>query len=56
MVSDVGIKEQRNIPLKKKLNQYPYEIKSSKPKQWSAWRSNSVPNVHKNLNHRGKSF
>ena len=36
----------------KMLNQYPHVIKSPKPKQSNAWRSNSVPNVYKNLNHR----
>ena len=33
-------------------NQYPQVIKSPKPKQSNVWRSNSVPNVYKNLNHR----
>ena len=37
-------------------NQYPHVIKSSKPKQSNAWRSNSVPNVYKNLNHRVNHF
>ena len=32
-------------------NQYPHVIESPKPKQSNAWRSNSVPNVYKNLNH-----
>ena len=27
-------------------------MKSPKPKQSNAWRSNSVPNVYENLNHR----
>ena len=36
----------------KMQNQYPHVIKSPKPKQSNAWRSNSVPNVYKNLNHR----
>ena len=38
------------------LNQYPHVIKSPKPKQLNAWRSNSVPNVYKNLNHRVNHF
>ena len=33
-------------------NQYLHVINSSKPKQSNAWRSNSVSNVYKNLNHR----
>ena len=33
-------------------NQNPHVIKSQKPKQSNAWRSNSVPNVYKNMNHR----
>ena len=33
-------------------NQYPHVIKSPKPKWSNAWRSNPVPNVYKNLNHR----
>ena len=37
-------------------NQYPHVIKSPKPKQSNAWRSNSVPNVYKNLNHRVNHF
>ena len=37
-------------------NQYPHVIKSQKPKQSNAWRSNSVPNVYKNLNHRVNHF
>ena len=37
-------------------NQYPHVIKSQKPKQSNAWRSNSVPNVYKNLNHRVNNF
>ena len=37
------------------LNQY-LPIQSSKPRQSNAWRSNSVPNVHKNLNHRVNHF
>ena len=36
----------------KMLNQYPHVIKSPKPKQSNAWRSYSVPNVYKNLNHK----
>ena len=36
----------------KMQNQYPHVIKSPKPKQLNAWRSNSVPNVYKNLNLR----
>ena len=71
MESDVRIKEQRNIPLLqsgqkypksnkyrilKMQNQYPHVIKSPKPKQSNAWRSNSVPNVYKNLNHRVNHF
>ena len=39
----------------KMLNQY-LPIQSSKPRQSNAWRSNSVPNVHKNLNHRVNHF
>ena len=35
----------------KMQNQYPLVIKSPKPKQSNAWRSNLVPNVYKNLNH-----
>ena len=38
------------------LNQYPHIIKSPKPKQSNAWRSNSVPNVYRNLNHRVNHF
>ena len=30
-------------------NQYPHVIKSPKPKQSNAWRSNSVPNVYKSV-------
>ena len=37
-------------------NQYPHVINSPKPKQLNAWRSNSVPNVYKNLNHRINHF
>ena len=37
-------------------NQYPHVINSPKPKQLNAWRSNSVPNVYKNLNHRVNHF
>ena len=37
-------------------NQYPHVIKSPKPKQSNVWRSNSVPNVYKNLNHRVNHF
>ena len=37
------------------LNQY-LPIQSSKPRQSNAWMSNSVPNVHKNLNHRLNHF
>ena len=37
-------------------NQYPHVIKSPKPKQSNAWRSNSVPNVYKNPNHRVNHF
>ena len=37
-------------------NQYPHVIKSPKPKQSNAWRSNSVPNVYKNLNYRVDHF
>ena len=33
-------------------NLYPHVINSPKPKQSNAWRSNSVPNVYKNLNYR----
>ena len=40
----------------KMLNQYPHVINSPKPKQSNAWRSNSVPNVYKNLNHRVNHF
>ena len=40
----------------KMQNQYPHVIKSPKPKQLNAWRSNSVPNVYKNLNHRVNHF
>ena len=40
----------------KMQNQYPHVIKSPKPKQSNAWRSNSVPNVYKNLNHRVNRF
>ena len=40
----------------KMQNQYPHVIKSPKPKQSNAWRSNSVPNVYKNLNHRVNHF
>ena len=40
----------------KMQNQYPHVIKSTKPKQLNAWRSNSVPNVYKNLNHRVNHF
>ena len=36
----------------KMQNQYPHVINSPKPKQSNAWRSNSVPNVYKNMNHR----
>ena len=39
----------------KMLNQY-LPIQSSKPRQSNAWMSNSVPNVHKNLNHRLNHF
>ena len=38
------------------LNRYPHVIKSPKPKQSNAWRSNSVPNVYKNLNYRVNHF
>ena len=38
------------------LNQYTLVIKSPKLKQSNAWRSNSVPNVYKNLNHRVNHF
>ena len=37
-------------------NQYPHVINSPKLKQSNAWRSNSVPNVYKNLNHRVYRF
>ena len=37
-------------------NQYSHVIKSPKPKQSNAWKSNSVPNVYKNLNHRVNHF
>ena len=37
-------------------NQYPHVINSPKLKQSNAWRSNSVPNVYKNLNHRVNRF
>ena len=37
-------------------NQYPHVLKSPKPKQSNAWRSNLVPNVYKNLNHRVNHF
>ena len=37
-------------------NQYPHVIKSPKPKQSNAWRSNSVLNVYKNLNHMVNHF
>ena len=37
-------------------NQYPHVIKSPKPKQSNAWRSDSVPNVYKNLSHRLNHF
>ena len=37
-------------------NQYPHVINSPKLKQSNAWRSNSVPNVYKNLNHRVNHF
>ena len=40
----------------KMQNQYPHVINSPKPKQLNAWRSNSVPNVYKNLNHRVNHF
>ena len=40
----------------KMLKRYPHVIKSPKPKQSNAWRSNSVPNVYKNLNHRVNHF
>ena len=40
----------------KMQNQYPHVINSPKPKQLNAWRSNSVPNVYKNLNHRINHF
>ena len=36
--------------IRKMLNQYTLVIKSPKLKQSNAWRSNSVPNVYKNLN------
>ena len=37
-------------------NQYPHVIKRPKLKQSNAWRSNSVLNVYKNLNHRVNHF
>ena len=37
-------------------NQYPLVINSPKPKQLNVLRSNSVPNVYKNLNHRVNHF
>ena len=37
-------------------NQYPHVINSPKLKQSNAWRSNSLPNVYKNLNHRVNHF
>ena len=37
-------------------NQNPHVIKSQKPKQSNAWRSDSVPNVYKNLSHRLNHF
>ena len=37
-------------------NQYPHVINSPKPKQLNALRSNSVPNVYKNLNNRVNHF
>ena len=37
-------------------NQYPHVINSPKPKQLNVLRSNSVPNVYKNLNHRVNHF
>ena len=37
-------------------NQYPHVIKSPKPKQSNARRSDSVPNVYKNLSHRLNQF
>ena len=37
-------------------NQYPHVINSPKPKQLNVLRSNSVPNVYKNLNHRINHF
>ena len=40
----------------KMLNQYPHVIKSPEPEQSNAWRSNSVPNAYKNLNHRVNHF
>ena len=40
----------------KMQNQYPHAIKSPKPKQSNAWRSNSVPSGYKNLNHRVNHF
>ena len=40
----------------KMLNQYPHVIKSRKLKHSNAWRSSSVPNVYKNLNHRVDYF
>ena len=42
--------------IRKTLNQYTLVIKSPKLKQSNAWRSNSVPNVYKNLNHRVNHF
>ena len=40
----------------KMRNQYPHVIKSPKPKQSNPRRSNSLPNVYKNLNHRVNHF
>ena len=40
----------------KMQNQYPHVINSPKPKQLNAWRSNLVPNVYKNLNHKVNNF
>ena len=37
-------------------NQCPHVINSPKPKQLNVLRSNSVPNVYKNLNHRVNHF
>ena len=37
-------------------NQYPHVINSPKLKQLNVLRSNSVPNVYKNLNHRVNHF